>query len=117
MSFKTCKQCAKEWPEREDFLADPEVRLSGCQADVDQPRASVFVFDHVASGCGTTIAVRVSEFDDLYDGPRHKVRWGNSAKCAGMCHDPKNLEPCANECACAYVRQILQEVRARCAGG
>jgi len=117
LSYKTCKQCGKSWPDRGGFLSDPQVFLSGCQMEIEQPPASCFLFDHRAPGCGTTIAIRVSEFDELYDGPRHKVKWGLSAKCPGMCHDPVNLEPCDKECACAYVRQILQTVRGLVAAG
>jgi hypothetical protein len=116
MSFRTCKQCGKEWPDREDFFADPGLVLSGCQVDVEAPPVSAFLFDHKVAGCGTTLAVPVRAFDDLWDGPRHKVKWGLSAKCAGKCHDPHNLEDCSNECAAAYVRHILQIVLERSRG-
>jgi hypothetical protein len=116
LSFRTCKQCGKEWAEREDFFADPELVLSGCQVDVEAPAVSAFLFDHKVPGCGTTLAVPVRAFDDLWDGPRHKVKWGLSAKCAGKCHDPHNLEDCSNECAAAYVRHILQIILERSRG-
>jgi len=109
-SFVRCKQCGRAWPDRTAFLADPQVRLSGCQVETDRPEASVFLFDHRAPGCGTTIAIKLPAFDDLYAGPRHKVKWGASAKCAKKCHDPKNLEACTNPCAAAHVRQILRKV-------
>ena len=109
-TFVRCKQCGRDWPDRAAFLADPQVRLSGCQVETDRPEASVFLFDHRAPGCGTTIAIKLPAFDDLYAGPRHKVRWGASAKCARKCHDPKNFEICANPCAAAHVRQILRRV-------
>ena len=111
MAFETCRQCRREWPDRESFLADPQVVLTGCQVDTDHPRSSAVLFDHRAPGCGTTIAVPVPALQDLYAGPRHKVNWAPSAMCPGMCFDPANLDPCPAECSVAYVRQILQEVR------
>ncbi len=116
MSFKSCSQCGREWADREEFLADPQLSLSGCQVETDAPPSSALLFDHQAAGCGTTLAVSIKAFDDLYDGPRHKVNWAPSAKCPGMCFDPENLEACPAECRAAYVRQILQAVRARVKG-
>ena len=116
LSFMTCRQCGREWPERESFLADAELHLSGCQIETDAPAASAFLFDHKAPGCGTTLAVSVKAFDDLYAGPRHKVDWAPSAKCPGMCLDPENLEACPAECRSAYVRHILQAVRSLAGG-
>jgi hypothetical protein len=111
LSFTTCKQCGKEWSGRDAFLADAGVALSGCQVETDHPAASALLFDHRAAGCGTTLALPLRRFDDLYTGPRHKVKWATSKLCPGMCFDPHNTEPCDKECACAYVRAILQEVR------
>jgi hypothetical protein len=111
LSFVTCKQCGKEWAERDDFFADPAVVLSGCQVETERPVSSALLFDHQVAGCGTTIALGIRQLDDLYTGPRHKVDWAPSAKCHGMCFDPRNLDVCPAECRSAYVRQILREVR------
>ena len=113
MSFQTCKHCGREWSDRDAFLADAELPLTGCQVDTDAPAHSVIVFDHRAPGCGTTLTIRVTDFEDLYTGPRHKVNWAPSAKCFGLCFDPENLDRCSAECSCAYVREILQAVRER----
>jgi len=111
LNFMTCKQCGRVWARREDFFADEEVVLSGCQVETDHPVSSALLFDHKAGGCGTTLAVGVRQLDDLYSGPRHTVKWATSPMCPGMCFDPANTEPCDKECACAYVRGILQEVK------
>jgi hypothetical protein len=112
MPFASCRHCEKVWESRAAFLADAQLVLSGCQVEVERPEASVFLFDHRTAGCGTTLALDVGRFDDMYDGPRHKVKWGLSAKCARHCHDPADLGPCGNPCAADYVRQVLQRVRA-----
>ncbi len=110
MSFTTCKGCGNEWLSREEFLADAGVVLSGCHVETGHVAASALLFDHRAAGCGTTLAMPLRHFDDLYTGARHKVNWSTSKMCPGMCFDPHNTEPCDRECACAYVRAILQEV-------
>ncbi|HOX06202.1 MAG TPA: hypothetical protein PK280_07360 [Planctomycetota bacterium] len=110
MPFRKCPQCDCRWPGREAFLADPAVALSGCQVDTDNPRGSALVFDHKVAGCGTTIAIPVRHFADLYSGPVHKVNWAPSAKCPRKCFDPKNLDSCPAQCASAFVREILQSV-------
>lgn len=111
MSFRKCKQCGAEWASREQFFADPAVVLSGCQVDTERPRTSALLFDHKVKGCGTTIAMPVSAFSDLYSGPVHKVNWAPSAKCPRMCFDPQNFERCPAECASAFVREILVAAR------
>ena len=111
MSFRTCRQCGQQWASREVFLADPALRLSGCQVETDRPRSSALLFDHRVPGCGTTIALPVSALADLYAGAVHKVNWAPSAKCPRLCFDPQNLERCPAECASAFVREILQAVR------
>lgn len=116
MSFKRCTQCGKEWPDRDGFLADPQLRLSGCQVDTENPVGSALLFDHKTPDCGTTLAMSIKMFEDLYDGPRHKVDWAPSAKCPGMCSDPENLDPCPAECRSAHVRHVLQKVRSLAGG-
>jgi hypothetical protein len=113
MNFRKCMQCGQEWASREAFLADPAVRLSGCQVDTDRPRGSAITFDHQAAGCGTTLAVPVTAFADLYSGPVYKVSWAPSAKCPKLCFDPRNFAPCEAQCSCAFVRAILQAVRSK----
>ncbi len=111
MDFMTCKQCGKAWGERCEFFSDQTIVLSGCHMEADHPVSSALLFDHKAADCGTTIAVGVRQLDDLFTGTRHKVKWATSPMCPGMCFDPTNTEPCDKECACAYVRGILQEVK------
>jgi hypothetical protein len=111
MGFRKCTQCGREWADREGFLADPAVALSGCQVDTDRPRGSALLFDHKTKDCGTTIAVGIGAFSDLYAGPVHKVNWAPSAKCPRKCFDPKNLDACPAQCASAFVREVLQVIR------
>ena len=110
MSFTTCKHCGKTWPDREAFVADAGISISGCQVDTRHPAESALLFDHRSADCGTTMALPLRRFQDLCTGPRHKVSWAKSKMCPGMCSDPRDTAPCAKECSCAYVRAVLQEV-------
>lgn len=67
MTFKRCSLCGKEWPTREDFLRDKDVRLEGYKWDRVQvmaglPSEGMLVFTHSPSVCGTSIAISASLF-------------------------------------------------------
>lgn len=107
--FKSCTSCRKDWPTRRDFLADPELTLIGYQADFEDLVEGLFLFNH---SCRTTIAIRAGEFTDLYDGPVFAKRARGTEKCPGHCLRKSDLNPCPVKCDCAYVRDVIQTVRA-----
>ena len=108
-SFKICPMCAKPWATRDAFLADPALTLVGYQVFWEELELGLLLFNHT---CGTTLAVEVARFTDLYDGPIFSTRATGTKACPGHCLHRGNLEPCPAQCECAYVRAILQQIRA-----
>ena len=109
--FKKCSACSAAWATRDGFLSDPNVDLVGYQADFRRLQAGLFLFAHRVPSCQTTLAVRAAEFRDLYEGPVFERRLTGTAKCRGYCLRESNLEPCPEECECAFVRRILDRIR------
>jgi len=108
--FKTCSHCGRPWSGRNPFLADPAVELVGYQSFLEELELGLFLFNH--SDCGTTLAIPAGEFADLHDGPVFSERLTGTDACAGLCQQRRSLEPCPNRCECAWVREVLQVVRA-----
>jgi hypothetical protein len=106
--FKRCACCQAEWRTRDDFLSDPEVGLIGYQANFEELKAGLLLFNH---SCRTTLAIEVACFQDLYDGPIFQQRATGGADCLGYCLNRSELRPCPAFCECAYVREVLQIVR------
>ena len=113
--FKTCTFCGHVWSARETFLADPRVSLVGYQAFFPDLVMGLFLFNHLE--CETTLAIHAKEFVDFYDGPVFGERMDESEDCLGRCKKPDDLEPCPNQCECAYVREVVQIVREWPKGG
>jgi hypothetical protein len=108
-AFKTCTFCRHVWPSREAFLTDPQISLVGYQAFSPDLVLGLFLFNHLV--CKTTLAIHAREFVDLYDGPIYGERLDETEACQGHCKDTHDLEPCAQRCECAYVREVVQLVR------
>jgi hypothetical protein len=68
----------------------------------------MFFFTHKKKGCFSTMVVEVSEFLNLYDGPRYREHKPGEEICPGYCHEKSNLERCDALCECAFVREITQ---------
>ncbi len=106
--FKQCKMCEETWRNYHDFLSDPYISLAGYQVNFEALEAGFFLFNH---SCHNTLAIPAEAFTHLYDGPIFKERATGSDKCPGYCLDKCQLQPCAAECECAYVREVLQIVK------
>lgn len=106
--FKRCSLCGWSWATRADFLGDPEVRLIGYQAFTEDVAQGFLLFNH---RCGTTLALEVLNFQDLHEGVVYSERLAGTPACPQRCFDEKDLEPCPNRCAGAWVRDVLQRVR------
>ena len=96
---------------RNIFLEDPLIKTIGYQADIDDLNSGLFLFNHNEKFCGTTIAVKVMVFKDLYDGPVYSKCLFGEEECNELCLHKSNLEPCPAKCECAYVRGLLQTVK------
>ncbi len=107
--FKTCSKCAEEWINQGDFLADPYLELIGYQAHFADTERGLFLFNH--HFCGSTIAMRVAGFLNLYDGPVYEKKMTGSDACPGYCLYKEILEDCPVECNCTYVRKIMQVIK------
>jgi len=106
--FKGCSMCGHRWPSRVDFLDDPQVTLVGYQLVSDDPVDGLLLFNHT---CGTTLALELSHFADLYRGLTYSRRLANTDSCQRHCTSESDLQRCTNECACAWTREVLQIVR------
>jgi hypothetical protein len=109
-SFKICTTCGHQWPTRDDFLSDPDIRIGGYQALMTDLKAGLFLFTHFDPGCKTTLGFKAETFADLYDGPIFQERMTGTDECPGHCLHESDLRPCPNQCECAFVREIIQIV-------
>ena len=113
--FKQCPCCQRSWESRDQFLEDPGLELSGYQADLEFLEEGLFYFNHKAEGCGSTIVLGVSQFLDLYTGPRYTERLTLLEGCPRYCIDKAQMNRCEAVCECAFVREVLQIVKQRLA--
>ena len=112
-AFKQCSGCPAIWKARDDFLDDGKLDLVGYQPNFKALQEGYFLFVHDVNECLSTISVQAGRFGDLYDGPVFDGRKTGADECPGHCFHKDDLEPCPNECECAYVREILQIIRGR----
>jgi hypothetical protein len=110
MPFKACPSCRRLWESRDDFLASLDICLHGYQPAFENPEKGLFLFNHTIKECGTTLAVPVARFIDMYGGPHFtEVRLGLS-DCSGKCLMCNDLGRCYAPCALAYIREIMQVI-------
>ena len=107
--FKKCTCCDWPWFSRDELLQDSRLELIGYQVNFGELELGYFLFNHLI--CQSTIAVPAGLFKDLYEGPIFSDRKTDTENCPGYCEDKDILDPCAQECECAYVREIVQIVR------
>ncbi|HHE54590.1 MAG TPA: hypothetical protein ENL21_02330 [Caldithrix abyssi] len=105
--FKKCSLCGKVWKERGKFLSDPAVLLIGYQAHFKYPDKGLILFEHHTADCGTSMAIRVGEFEDLYDGEHYDELLFGTDDCPGYCLDEYNFKKCENRCRVAFAREIV----------
>lgn len=110
MAYRTCSVCKHEWESREEFLADPAVRLIGYQVSFRNLMEGVFLFNHEVEGCTTTLAIEAGHFFDLYEGPMFEGRLRGTRECPGYCLHEGELNRCPASCECAFVRDVMQMV-------
>ena len=107
--FKKCTCCEFPWFTRDEFLNDSDIDLVGYQANFGQLELGFFLFNHLT--CESTIALSAGNFKDLYAGPVFAQRLTGSDPCPGYCKHLGVLEPCDEQCECAYVRETMQIIR------
>jgi len=107
--FKKCSACGARWSVRRDFLEDPDIEIVGYQVDFDDLAAGAFLFSH---SCGASLSLSVRNFNGLYEGPIFEERATGSAECPGYCLYQDQLDKCSARCECAYVRNIIDIIKA-----
>ncbi|NOU36482.1 MAG: hypothetical protein HOO88_06900 [Kiritimatiellaceae bacterium] len=111
--FKICTTCSKHWETLEDFLADPELELSGYQVYFEDLKGGLFYFTHLHENCFTTLAIPVKAFTGLSNRPMLASRSDKPVCCPDLCVRKNELDPCPVECECIWVREIMQIIRDR----
>jgi hypothetical protein len=106
--FKSCSVCNTKWQSRNAFLKDRQIRVSGYGAHFRDLELGLFFFDHLT--CRNTLAIEAQEFTDFYDGPVFSERLTLNDSCPQYCLHKDKLDPCPNECECAYVRDVLHRI-------
>ena len=108
-NFKTCPKCGFAWPTREGFLNDPDLELIGYQVNFEELTLGYFLFNH---SCKDTLSVPANAFWDFYKGHVFIDRATGSDQCPGYCLHQDVLDPCPAQCECAFVREIIQIIKA-----
>jgi hypothetical protein len=108
--FKACPSCNELWKTRDEFLADPSLKLIGYQMNHNHLRVGLFLFNH---SCMTTLAVQAGNFFDMYDGPIFAERMVGRSECPEYCLHQSNLHVCPVKCECAFAREVLQIIKNR----
>jgi hypothetical protein len=109
--FKRCNSCKVSWETVQDFLDDPDTAIIGYQAHFEDIGQGLFLFNHLAEGCCTTMALPVSDFFGLCEGKAYIEIKTGSPECTGGCLDIDNLEACSAFCRFAHVRELAQRIR------
>ncbi|GMW01691.1 MAG: hypothetical protein AMXMBFR84_28280 [Candidatus Hydrogenedentota bacterium] len=104
-AYKKCPYCGHTWLSQDELLRDPACALAGYRAHFENLPSGLLLFNHV---CGTTLAFPAQDFLHLYNGPVHSEALTGQPECPGHCLRQDCLENCANECACAHIRSLLQ---------
>jgi hypothetical protein len=105
--------CSRFWRSRDDFLDCPFIRLLGYQANFADPEHGLYLFNHVAQECGSTISLGVGEFADLYDGPTYEKPMTGTKVWEGFCLDLHNLHKCHAPCSLVRYREVMLKIMER----
>ena len=110
--YKTCPKCDHEWETQSDLLNDHTLYLLGFQAAFTEEDEGLILFNHnIRNGrCNTTFSLKVSEFNNLYDGPLYEEIKHESEECSGYCSDIDNLSQCSANCRNAIAREIINKI-------
>ena len=109
--FKTCPKCQQEWQEKQDFICDPDIKVTGYSVNYEQLEEGLFFFNHVRPGCSSTLATRAGDYTYLYTGQIADVRLTDEEGCPRYCQEADNLRRCNQNCECAFVREIIATIK------
>lgn len=109
--FKRCPSCFHEWETRKAFIKDVTLDLNGYKSDFERLEYGLFFFTHKQKECFSTMAIEVVDFLDMYPNERHAQRRTGEEDCPGYCLDKNELDRCEAICECAFVREIMHQIR------
>ena len=108
--FKICNKCGQQWKTRDKFLSDPDIEAVGYQVFFENLKLGLFLFNHA---CQTTLSVEAKLLLNVYKGPFYSGRKpGDGRTCPGRCLNENILNPCSDECKCAFISKTLQILKA-----
>ena len=107
-AFKKCTCCGSEWENLTDLIRDEQVLIIGYQAAFTDSYEGLFFFAHRAKECGTTIAIPVSCFANLHEGPVCTTQLACTEPCNGLCQSFYDFGGCSEECEMRWVRDIIE---------
>ncbi|HEY3328707.1 MAG TPA: hypothetical protein VGK19_01695 [Capsulimonadaceae bacterium] len=103
--FSTCPHCGDSWTTRDEFLADPSLRVIAYDSNIKSLPDGELEFLHRVDGCDKKFTMRIGEFMDLYRGIRHKDNLALTTNCPRKCMDRNDLGRCSEKCRCAAGRE------------
>ena len=109
--FKICPMCSTVWKTRGDFLGDKTLEVNGYVTDFEKLEWSLFYFTHSKKNCGSTMAIEVKEFLNLYSGEQYTERRMGQEECPGYCLEKEQLNRCDAHCDCAFNREVLDVIK------
>jgi hypothetical protein len=109
--FKKCPNCFEIWSTRYEFISDNQIELNGYKTDFEKLEYGLFFFTHKKSGCGSTMALEVADFKDLYSGTISSERKTATDECPRYCFEKDQLDRCNALCECAFAREIIQIIK------
>ncbi len=112
-AYKKCSCCGYDWENLTDLIRDKQVQLIGYQPAFSDSYEGLFFFAHEAKECGTTIALPVSSFANLYEGPAYTAQLACTKRCNGLCQSFYDFGVCSNECEMRWVRDIIEVLQNR----
>ncbi len=107
-AFKKCTCCGNAWENLIDLIRDEQVQIIGYQPAFSDSYEGLFFFAHRDKECGTTIAIPVSCFANLYEGPEYTRQLACTELCNGLCQSFYDFGGCSKECEMRWVRDILE---------
>jgi hypothetical protein len=108
-AFKSCPNCNRTWQSHEDFLDDPEIEVIGYQVQFNSLEEGLFLFNHHT--CKSTLSILSGKFTGLYNGQRYVENLRGTENCPEYCLFQSNLEPCPEKCECAYIRNVIDQIK------
>jgi len=111
-AYKICPKCNYEWQTQLDLLNDSTLYILGFQAALAEKDEGLILFNHIIENdkCNTTLSLKVSDFQKLYNGPLFDEIKHKSDECSGFCSDIENLSQCSAKCRNSVARDIINKI-------